>query len=247
MSDSNRSQGLSRKRPRYREAYPQLDVLNALRSFNKGQTICDFADSSGEKKGVAKFDRRGDRCQLQYHFHFPQTALARDWVELELAPVSNGFTDSRVMVVCPVCSGRKRNLYFRDAWSCASCAELLCRVQLIHPDSRKWEKLDRLSRGLERGKPHGMHSKTYSNRLSDILVLKNELYEKPRVYASNKYADIVSSTWRLPVSGDDFWFPSPPMPPTASAAPVRCAPVGVGRANLPARHGDYETKNAEDL
>jgi hypothetical protein len=235
-----------KERPRYREAYPRLDIMRAAGSFDAGQPICEFTDGLGQRHGIARFDRRGDLCQIEYHFHFPQTALASDWIELQLAPVDNGFT-RRVTILCPVCGSSRKILYFKDAWTCASCAELLARIQLIHPDARKWEKLDKLSRGMESGKPHGMHSSTYTRLISEIQAIEKSLYGHSRVYASNKYSDIVKSSWRARVDSDELLFPTLAMPAPSPAPSEPYAPIGVRADVPPATLGDYEVDDRSDL
>ena len=124
--------------PRYREAYPQFDVMRARAALDRGHSICDFTDRRGDPHGLARFNICGDRCQLEYYFHFRHTEIGAGWIELGLLPTSNGIAKTREMVLCPACDTKKRILFFKDTWSCASCLELSFRSQLIHPLSKKW-------------------------------------------------------------------------------------------------------------
>ena len=235
------------ERPRYREAYPRLDIMLATASFDAGQTICEFTDRRGERNGIARFGRSGDRCRLDYCFYFPQTGHVRHWVEFDLRPVGDGSTPRRVTIPCPVCGSSRKILYFKDAWTCAPCAELLARVQLIPPAVRKWEKFDRLSQDFESGKPHGMHNSTYSRILANIHKIETELYGKPRVYASEKYFEYVSCTWRSTSGGDNFLLPPQPAPEVHPDPRVPCVPLGIRADASSTMPGGYETDDPSRL
>lgn len=195
--------------PRYREAYPQLDIVQAKAAFDRGDIICEFTDRFDEPLGVARFDIRGDRCQLEYEIRFPFTETRTDWKEFQLVLVPNGIAKNRVMILCPRCTTKKKILFFKkDKWSCASCLKLSFRSQLIHPLSRRWEKFYILANRLESGKPHGMHNKTYIILLSHLELLRKELYGKQHRFASDKYSDILKCIWRSPIPRDGFSIPS---------------------------------------
>ncbi len=248
------------ERPRYREAYPQFDIIQAMSALNRGHLICEFTDRWGDARGVARFDVCGNRCQLEFDFHFPhtetRTGTGTGWMVFELTPISNGIAKNRVMLLCPACETKKRILFFKDTWSCASCLELSFRSQLIHPLTKKWEKVDQLATRLSRGKPHGIHNTTYAKHLLKLENLRQELYGKNRCYASDKYSAIIECNWRSLIKKDELSFPnadfsffltkagtvgSDPSPP-ALIGPVDFD----GGPYRALRHG-YETSDPEDL
>ena len=196
------------ERPRYREAYPQLDIMQAKAAFDRGDTICEYTDRFDEALGVARFDLRSDSCQLEYELRFPFTETCTDWKQFELTPSPNEIAQNRIMILCPSCETKKKILFFKDKWSCASCLNLSFRSQLIHPLSRKWENFDILNNRLKGGKPHGMHNKTYTKLLGNLETLSQDLYDKKHTFASDKYSDFVKCIWRYPVRRDEYFFPS---------------------------------------
>jgi hypothetical protein len=98
-------------------------------------------------------------------------------------------------------------LFFDDEWACAPCLELQFRSQVVPSLSKKWEKADELEKIVGAGKPLGMHNKTYNVLLGKLQELREALYGKERIRASDKYSQIVKSIWRFPTLGDESFFP----------------------------------------
>ena len=194
--------------PRYREAYPYLDIGRAKAAFERGNSICEFTDRFDKPLGVARFDLRGDRCQFEYNVRAPFYGYILSWDEFELTPILNGIAKRRLTIQCTGCTAHKKKLFLKEKWRCASCHELSFRSQLIHPLAKKWETFDALSERLKYGKPHGIHNNTYITLLDKLEECRTKLYGKPRRHASCKFSEIVKTVWRAPLPKDDYLFPS---------------------------------------
>lgn len=190
--------------PRYREAYPHLDIGQAKEAFERGNSICEFTDRSDGPLGLARFDLQGDRCQFEYTLRTPFYGYLNSSTKFELTPILNGIAKGRLTIKCPGCETHKKILFLKDKWRCASCHELSFRSQLIHPLAKKWETFDWLSNRLEYGKPHGMHNKTYILLLKKLEERKEKLCGKPRRFASSKFSEAVEALWRSPLPEEDY-------------------------------------------
>lgn len=191
--------------PRYREAYAQFDIGRASAAFKRGEIICEFSDQFDEHLGIARFDLRGDRCQLEYNIRTPVSEHVHKCREFDLTPIANGIAKGRVTVKCPGCKTRKKILFFKDKWRCATCHDLSFRSQLIHPLAKEWEKFDALTTHLKSGKPHGIHNDTYIGLLNKLEAIQHNLRNESRRYASRNFSNSVKAVWREHQSMDDFF------------------------------------------
>ncbi len=193
-------------RPRYREAYPHLDIVEAKSALKRGHSICEFTEPWSEVRGWARCEIIHDRCQLWYDLDVRHVKQAKNSIIFELVPTSNGIVNCRMMLRCPECGRGKRSLFFKDKWACQSCLGLLFRSQVVSPIAVKFEKLKELNEKLEKGRPHGMHNKTYFDIVAKKTKLQQELYGIRPIVASDKFNYILSNNWREDGSNDDGRF-----------------------------------------
>ena len=104
-------------RPRYREAYPELNILEVRGAAKRGHSVCDFTEPWGEVRGRARCEIVHDRCQLWYDLDFRHTESATDWILFDLIPTSNGIDNCRMMLRCPACGAAKLSLFYQDKWA----------------------------------------------------------------------------------------------------------------------------------
>jgi hypothetical protein len=244
------------ERPRYREAYPQFDIVQAQAAMRRGLSICEFTDRWDDPKGVARLTLGNNCCQLDYDFRLPHVGAGKGWQGFDLTHTVNGYVKDRALLICPKCETKKKIVFFKDTWACASCLQLSFRSQLIHPLSKKWEKFDELVGIVKNGKPHGMHNETYDKILVKLEKLEAKLYGKSRRYASDKYSEIVKCTWRDPQLSDHFSLDS--ITHTVELDPVGkkevitpavplLGPVDLTSDTKQPVPGGYETSETEDM
>ena len=230
--------------------------MAATAALDRGDTICEFTDRFDVPLGVARFFRRGDRCQLEYHIRFPYDVTTSSWKEFEISPVPDGTTTKRVNILCPDCGAKVVILYFKGRWSCGSCLDLAFRCQLIHPLARKWEKYLALADRLKNGKPFGMYNKTYEKLLHILEIEREKLYDQEYRTASYKFVDILKYNWRSLLPKDACDLPSvssnSALAKQASAQRERAPQhllgpdLVLGDADL-AMRGDYETDEPGEM
>lgn len=123
---------------------------------------------------------------------------------LRTSNVNSNVGPMRVLLDCRECRGRKWSLYYNHVWLCADCHELRCRSQLVDKDLKLWEEADNLGRRVREGRPKGMHNSTYIKLRQRLAVLDRQLEGKPRKYASESRARIVTARW-VPGAELDLW------------------------------------------
>ena len=236
--------------PRYREAYPYLAIGPACTAFDRGHVICDFKDRFDESLGLARFNLRADRCQIEYNVRTPSHGYVNHWETFDLSPISNGIEKRRPTIRCPGCDIGKKILFLKERWRCAPCHELYFRSQLVHPLARKWEAFDALNAQLAFGKPHGLHNTTYIRLLNKLEERRAALDGETRRYASCEFSDIIQTSWRSMSQSDTNFFPDYVIDtkPERGGSPVTVVARDAIRPLLDGPglheqvgHGDFET------
>ncbi len=188
--------------PRFREAYPSLNIVNAKAALGRGKPVCDFVDHQGVTRGVARLEITNELCTVEWNFNFPQTGHRSGRRDLAIARANNGFGEHRLMVLCPGCRDKKVTVFFREDWACATCLGLLFRSQLVDPAVRKWAEFDKIKERVGYGRPKGMHNKTYNSLKTKHDKIQKQLYDQERANASIKYVHVINNNWRPWIATD---------------------------------------------
>jgi hypothetical protein len=178
----------------HRESYPALDAVevNDKRSGYK-HFACFWRDETGARAGNTAFTTVPKGVTILHSIE-PGTHLVpgRHKTLLLMRSLPSGVGGKRAWFVCPACKDSVSKLYYRgEAWKCHSCSNLVYASQRMRKRSRLTKKQEWLSNFVGRGRPKGMHQKTYERHVrelhdltSDVKALGGQL--SPNVIVSRK-------------------------------------------------------------
>lgn len=188
---------MGRLQPRHREAYPRFDVQAASKACMDERPVCIFMDNEGRIVGIAVVTGFEDPYLTVQITVAAAGARCERAVLFEVQHAPNAFDQSRYVVFCPKCRGRKYQIVYAGEWACADCHGLLYRRQIVDKRILQWERLSELEELLRRGRPHGMHHRTYRQLESEMNGLRRVL-KGLRLVASEKHGKVITSTWHRP-------------------------------------------------
>lgn len=196
--------------PNYTAAFPQFNVTRAAAACSKQQEICAFVDETGRRCGEA-FVTNADNSSVTLGFAVcgPYLRWQVGSCQLSLAKRPTAVHSAREFVLCPACSKPVRILYLVEGWRCRKCHGLHYLSQLRHPATKWRERLAALDdMGIRRGRPHGMHQRTYQRYVAERDRLAQRLSEARGPATSLRHMQTISSTWMAVADfGDELSHP----------------------------------------
>ena len=190
---------------RQREAFPKLDLVAFEAAFiHLRAPVCMFMLGNRMIGQLFISEVQKKSCIVNYLFAADHIRSGEFSEAIRTRDVPNQLDEWRRSFLCPGCGASKRDLYYVDSWSCASCHKLLYRSQLVDKEVKLWEERDQLHSMLRKGRPKGMHNGTYMSHRLRLAELERRLNGRPRKYASDEHDAIVTQTW-VPASDSDLW------------------------------------------
>lgn len=186
--------------PKYREAYPRLDILQAAANARKGCDLCVFGIGPQGIMGALRFTPNQDwtEATLTGELAGRRIDIWNGTTTIELIPSASKFGTGARTANCPSCGKRVQVLVFTDRWGCPSCARLLYRRQIVHRTILLFEELRTLELRPQ-GRPKGMHQRTFRARehkaTKRIKALRAELKGRRNPIASKHHLGIVEARW----------------------------------------------------
>lgn len=191
--------------PPHREAFPRLDIIEAEKVHDRlSAPVCIFSQQSKVVGQLFIVDSERDAIIVNYLFASPYLECNEHQVALKTSSASSPLYKERRSLLCPLCEGRRRILYYRHLWACADCLKLFYRSQLLDKEVKLWARHDDLAERVGRGRPKGMHNSTYHELLRQLASLRVEVRNKTRKYASELHNTTVTSRWHE-AAKVDFW------------------------------------------
>jgi hypothetical protein len=142
-------------------------------------------------------------------------AFRQGTVPLALEHAPDPVNQERHFFLCPRCKKRKKILFFKWDWLCATCHKLGYRSQLLRSDVRTYEHVatrrEELRQMLAQGRPHRVRHETYDQLWSELENLDEWLTNNSRKVASAEYRYLVTGAWMEPrdlpngVTHSDFY------------------------------------------
>ena len=152
-------------RPRYREAYPRLDVLKAGAAYRSGRDVCAFQDDRDRVLGVVRFTLVNlASAILTGVLGGRQLKLWKSPEHLDLLTSPNDVAGLRRAAKCPGCERRVQSLVYVDWWACAKCHRLLYRRQLVDRQTLDAEDFTAAERRLKELRPKWRHQRKFAER-----------------------------------------------------------------------------------
>lgn len=192
-------------KPRYREAYPRLDVLRAAAAHRRGRDICVFRDDHRRILGLVRFAPQKDSvaAELTGYLHGPWLSLWRDGPRrIEFLESRNQPLEMRRAANCPACGARVQALVYVTRWGCAKCHRLSYRRQLVDRRTLDAEDLQRAMERLKQPRPKNMHQRKFAaRRVADeatVERLRPLLGDPWRRVASAAHQTRVDGVWMSP-------------------------------------------------
>lgn len=191
--------GTDDSQPKYREAYPRLDILQATAAYRRGETLCIFRNEQGRVLGAVRFSFSASGALLRGELGGPSVPYWAGVERLILLGAANDLPKVHRILACPKCGGRVQVLFCAAAWGCAACHGLHFRRQLIDRQTRDAEDLAEAELRLKKPRPKGMHQKTFAAfRAADTALvqrLRPVVDQGWRRVASAEHQARVSETW----------------------------------------------------
>lgn len=195
---------MANKTPTYREAYPRLDIREIQRAVLGNAMVCRYESETGAGCGEAFVVdvsetalTLGFALQRAQYFAFRQGKVL---LAIEHAP--DPVNQERHFFRCPRCRKRRKILFFKWEWFCATCHKLGFRSQLLRSDVRNYEyvatRRDQLRHMLAKGRPHRVRQATYDQLQSELEGLHEWLTNNPRRVASAEHRYLVTGAWMEP-------------------------------------------------
>ena len=205
-----------------REAYPQLDIVEAMSALSRGETLCLFQeDPNGCPHGLIEFDVAPDMSQAWLDGFIAMRHMPpwREPTTIDLVPNPNRAQRDRRAMLCPQCERRCQKLTWVGSWRCRGCDGLLDRRQLIGRDTRMAEQLAGLETQLAGGRRRGQHQAVFDRLTAQAEQLARELDgRRPRMPAPAhrlvlhrewisiaEYHRRGSSVQHLPIPSEERW------------------------------------------
>ena len=187
-------------KPRYREAYPRLDVLKATAAYRRGRDVCAFHDDSGRVLGVVRFTLVNlASAVMKGVLGGRQLKLWKGPEHIELLSSSNDIAGLLRAAKCPGCGRRVQSLVYVNWWGCAGCHKLLYRRQLVDRRTLDAEDLVAAEQRLKEFRPRGMQQRTFAARRdadqATVDRLKPMITESWRRVASAAHQPRVKGVW----------------------------------------------------
>lgn len=166
--------------PRYREAYPELDValVGSGRDARSGirrvtwYTEWNHIAGNGELQWQDS-DQFLISCEFYPREYIQGTQKTRS---VYYGFLSRGLEKNRTCAICPVCAKFVVRLYFHiDDWACANCQGLRHRSTFIQPQKRWAEEHANLHLETKDGRPFGMSEVTFNMKLARKRELDSKL------------------------------------------------------------------------
>jgi hypothetical protein len=134
--------------PRYREAFPVFDIVQAQASFERGEVLCLFTDEVKRRVGYAFITDSEERLELEFTLQGPYYAYGSGRVSFPMELQPNGVHPDRRVLRCPACGQRRRRMFYTGKWACADCHGLMYRSQLVAPRIIRFERLGSLKQEI---------------------------------------------------------------------------------------------------
>lgn len=187
--------------PRYREAYPRVDILKAAANARKGRDLCVFGVGPDGILDVLRFTPNAGWTEaiLTGSLGGPHIDFWKGSTAVELVPSSGKFGTGARAAICPACRRRVQILVFTHRWGCPSCARLFYRRQLVDRTILRVEELQAL-RSRPKQRPKGMHQRTFrrrERRAMERIVLLTDGLKKKQTFnvASGHHSYTVEAHW----------------------------------------------------
>ena len=186
--------------PRYVEAYPRFNSLNAEKAIRGGATVCEFMEGR-RLVGRYIFRRYLDdavlpRWILGSHQILGSRHIPADFSEVAFRTVNmtNGKW-ARYYVLCQICQKPKAILAFTRWWACQRCHQLLHLSQVMDPVARRHAEYLEIQSRLKAGRQKGEHSKTIFKLKRRSNVLARWLNGRQAVLRSAEQDQVVEARW----------------------------------------------------
>ena len=202
--------------PRFQEAYPRLDFVEAQKAIGQGRKVCVFTRRySGNRAGHFNFDQYlyGGGVPLRMDGWLqivpaPDILHCDKGVSFEISPRAIGVKHLRYYSVGRVCQREKSVLVYIRSWACRSCHGLVFLSQLQPDNYRRAQAVRNLREEVRRGRPKHAHSakfRTKEQRLHELEAASTEAIHMP----SDEHRRIVDSRW-VSFAEDREWQGGPP-------------------------------------
>lgn len=190
--------------PRYVEAYPRFNSLNAEKAIRRGATICEFMED-GRLVGRYEFrkyldDVKRPRWILGNHEILGSRYIRSDSGDASF-PTKVNLTNeefTRFFVICPICVKPKAILAFTRWWACRTCHKLLHLSQVMDPVARRYEEYLDLVTEVRKGRQKGQHSITFLRLKERKKELARWLTGKRLVIRSGEQNQVIEARWVRP-------------------------------------------------
>ena len=188
-----------------RESFPKLDLIAAKAAMDRLEVaVCVF---EARKRMIGQafiVDVHQNSILLNYVFTEEYSNYGESQIELTTINSSTIMDRNRRVFECPRCESKRWSLYYKNVWLCRDCLNLNYRSELVDKEVKLWEERDSLRQQLSRGRPKGMHNRTYMELRQRLFALDNRLSGRTQKFASSSQDMIVQSRW---VSGSevDLW------------------------------------------
>jgi hypothetical protein len=193
------------KLTRHREAFPKFDLIEAKAAMERMRAAVCVFDLGRRTIGQTFIaEIQDDSVILNYLFADKQFISEENRSVIKTREIKSKIAAFRRLFVCPLCDQSKQALYYKDTWACATCLRLHYRSQLIDKEVKLWEELDELRTQLRRGRPTGMHHKTFIKLKLRLSALEYRFEGRERKEAGSSHNVIVTSRW-VPGAEIDLW------------------------------------------
>jgi hypothetical protein len=178
------------------EAYPQIDILQAINALGSGRSVCRFDCDVRGPLGVAWFSQT-DETQglLELRLAARHLATCGRPQLLDFVWMKTSLGHERIYVQCPICRKPFIKLAWKGDWRCRSCHKLHYRRQMITRPFLDYERKLELDRMLRGGRPKGMRQRRYVELLAEKRALSRTVPKGIPSMLSREQRYLVRSAW----------------------------------------------------
>ncbi len=199
----------SATRPRYLEGYPRLDMLRVKAAADDGGKICWFVDQRGMTHGLARLKDITDRhITIEYEITLPYLPARHGSIRLDRVYAPGDGAMHRLMTNCPRCAKPKIVLVYAETWACSHCHRLPYRSQTMDYHTRSFERREELRMIVKRGRPKGMHNKSFLKVRAELKEISKRLNNISERTSNRDQNIIISSRWNDENASPGLWFVS---------------------------------------
>lgn len=187
------------REPRHLEGLFRINLIEAQAAHVREQTVCQFWDERGCVVGQCALpDLEDERVLLAYELcgQYRGTSRGEEWLPVVHAP--NPLDPGRHYFLCPGCGRRSAVVAFKAGWKCPRCHQLRYRRQLISKEVAAAEAYLVLRAEIGRGRPAGMHNKTFWEKSQQMAQLEKRFAGRDLPKASLAHKRMITPEWVKP-------------------------------------------------